>query len=154
VFALVRFWKCFGQVPDNELIKRSKNDLPGRLMTKKDTRDVLMRTLSLAGFAVKGAENLYFAIEVLKQAEDKKVGMILLDWNLSGMSMDQFLKQVRQIQPEITIVLSTAAFRVETKARQLRLTRWLPKPVLPEALIQVATAIAAEKQNTTFDSCA
>jgi DNA-binding NtrC family response regulator len=113
---------------------------------EKDTRDVVMRTLSTQGFGVKDASNLYEALDVLKVPDPEPAHMMLLDWNLPGMPMENFLKQVREINPDLTVVLSTAAFRVESKARQLKLNWWLPKPILPEALIQLAATIAGQKQ--------
>ena len=123
---------------------------------EKDTRDVVMLTLSAQGFGVKGAENLYLALDVLKSSKNESVEMMLLDWNLPGMPMETFLAQVREIRPEITIVLSTASFRVEAKARQLKLNWWLPKPILPEALIQVTSMIASQKglPRPAKDTCA
>jgi DNA-binding response OmpR family regulator len=112
---------------------------------EKDTRDVVMLTLSRQGFGVKGAENLYLALEVLKNSKGEPVDMMFLDWNLPGMPMEDFLKQVREIRPNISIVLSTAAFRVETKARQLKLNWWLPKPVMPEDLVQLATLVKQKR---------
>jgi DNA-binding response OmpR family regulator len=100
-----------------------------------DTRDIVNLTLSSRGYAVKSTESLYGALDILKQVKNEPIGMILLDWNLPGMPMNEFLREVRNVQPNVPIVLSTAAYRAKEKAIQCGLKWWLPKPIFPEELI-------------------
>jgi DNA-binding response OmpR family regulator len=100
-----------------------------------DTRDVVNLTLSSRGYSVKTAESLYGALDILKQRGEEKIGLILLDWNLPGMPVREFLAEVDKICPNVPIALSTAAYRVQDKAKQCGLKFWLPKPIFPDDLV-------------------
>lgn len=105
-----------------------------------DTRDTVAMLLSSQGVAVKSTSNLYGALDILKEPRER-IDMMLLDWNLPGMPMAEFLEEVKRIRPNVAIVLSTAAFRVEEKARQHGLNWYLPKPILPESLQELINRI-------------
>jgi DNA-binding NtrC family response regulator len=105
-----------------------------------DTRDTVAMLLSSQGIAVKCTGNLYGALDLLK-SKTERVDMMLLDWNLPGMPMSEFLEEVKLIRPNVTIVLSTAAFRCEEKAKQHGLAWYLPKPILPESLTELIEKI-------------
>jgi len=91
-----------------------------------DIRDMLTILLSEHGFSVKTATNFYSALYILEQ--DKNISYMLLDYNMPGMSTQQFVNRARVLNAEIKIVLMTAAERVAEKARQLGLEHYIGKP--------------------------
>jgi len=118
-----------------------------------DTRDIVSLILSSHGFAVKTVDNFYSAIEVLKQ-ESSNIKLMLLDYNLPGMPMGSFLEEVRKVRPELPIVLTTASYRVEEKARQHDINWWIPKPIDPDKLLEVVAELSNDKQSTSTSCCA
>src|SRR5438105_2712859 len=82
-----------------------------------DIRDMLSILLSEQGFSIKTSSNFYSALYILEQ--DKNIAYMLLDYNMPGMPTQQFLNRARVLNPEIRIVLMTAADRVAEKARHL-----------------------------------
>jgi DNA-binding NtrC family response regulator len=105
-----------------------------------DTRDTVAMLLSSQGVAVKSTGNLYGALDILK-SKSERVDMMLLDWNLPGMPMREFLEEVKRVRPNVAVVLSTAAFRCEEKAKEHGLAWYLPKPILPESLSDLIVKI-------------
>jgi two-component system, NtrC family, response regulator AtoC len=100
-----------------------------------DTRDTVARLVSTRRVAVKTATNLYSALDLVKEV-DGKAEMMLLDYNLPGMPMTEFLRKLKAINPELIIVLSTA-LDAKTKASKMGLNWYLPKPIMPEQLFEL-----------------
>jgi CheY-like chemotaxis protein len=118
-----------------------------------DTRDIVSLILSSHGFAVKTVDNFYSAIEVLKH-ESSNIKLMLLDYNLPGMPMGSFLEEVRKVRPNLPIVLTTASYRVEEKARQHDINWWIPKPIDPSKLLEVVAELSTDKRSTNTSCCA
>jgi DNA-binding response OmpR family regulator len=109
-----------------------------------DTRDTLAILLSKKQIAVKTASNLYTALDILKDT-DETAGIMLLDYNLPGMPMTEFIREVKSIKPTIEIVLSTASSNVQHRSRQLGLEWYLPKPIMPEELYDLCDKLLPAK---------
>ena len=91
-----------------------------------DIRDMLTVALSAEGFLVKTTDSLYGALHILQQ--ESCIDCMLLDYNLPGMPMEDFLKQIRDVAPKIGIVLISAVERVAGKAERLGIATYLGKP--------------------------
>jgi DNA-binding response OmpR family regulator len=90
-----------------------------------DIRESLGTALSLEGYSVRLAADRDIALKMYKQ---ERPDAILLDWSMSGLGIEEFLGEIRAQNPEECVVLMTAGYRVEQKARELGLKYWLPKP--------------------------
>jgi DNA-binding response OmpR family regulator len=91
-----------------------------------DTRDMITVGLLAEGWKVKAAHSLYGGLYIL--AEDSSISCVLLDYNLPGMPMEDFLKQVHGVAPKVNLILVTAADRVAEKARTFGFKWYLAKP--------------------------
>lgn len=91
-----------------------------------DIRDFLKVGLTADGWDVQVTDSFYGALGVLDL--DTSISCMLLDYNLPGMPIEDFLQKVRNLCPQINIILMTAADRVADKAKKLGLKRYLPKP--------------------------
>jgi len=92
-----------------------------------DTRDMLVRHLSAEGYSVKATDTLYGALHILHHNHD--VGCMLLDYNLPGMAMQEFLTQLQDVQPKLEIVLMSAADKVGEKAERFGFKHYIGKPL-------------------------
>ncbi len=91
-----------------------------------DITDMLDTMLRLRGWTVKRASNRREALQMVR--EDPEIHMILLDYNMPGMRAEDFIEQIRHLNPKPKIVLLTAAHKVEDRAKQLDLDYFLAKP--------------------------
>ena len=78
-------------------------------------------------FAISGEA----ALEVLKVQTPPRVGLVLSDINMPGMSGIELLAEIRQAWPELGVFMITAYGdnATEAKARDLGAERFLTKPV-------------------------
>ncbi len=78
-------------------------------------------------FAISGEA----ALEVLKGQTPPRVGLVLSDINMPGMSGIELLAEIRQTWPELGVFMITAYGdnATEAKARDLGAERFLTKPV-------------------------
>ncbi len=78
-------------------------------------------------FAISGEA----ALEVLKGQTPPRVGLVLSDINMPGMSGIELLAEIRQAWPELGVFMITAYGdnATEAKARDLGAERFLTKPV-------------------------
>ena len=100
-----------------------------------DTRDMLVIALTAEGYAVKATETLYGALRVL--AEDADIVGILLDYNLPGMPIENFLNEARKSNPKAGIVLMSAVISLEQRAARLGIRHYISKPLDFEKLRQL-----------------
>jgi DNA-binding response OmpR family regulator len=112
----------------------------------QDTRDTVSMLLSSHSTAIRTTASLYGALDILRDTQER-VDLMFLDWNLPGMPMKEFLDEVKRIRPNVTIVLSTAAFRVKEKALEHGLDWYLPKPIIPEDLVQLVSNISKRRSS-------
>ena len=90
-----------------------------------DIRDTLAVMLSLEGFVVRTASNRDDALSMLWLTPPD---CILLDIRMTGMKLETFIAKVCEVTPRPCIILMTAYFKVDEKARQLKLHNSLQKP--------------------------
>jgi CheY-like chemotaxis protein len=90
-----------------------------------DIRETLGTALSLEGYSVRLAPDRDIALKMYKQDPPDA---ILLDWSMSGLGIEEFLREIRAINPDELVILVTAGYRAEQKAKELGLTHFLAKP--------------------------
>ena len=95
-----------------------------------DITDMLCTMLSLRGWTVKRALNRRAALQLIR--EDPDIHMVLLDYNMPGMRAEDFLDQIKNLNPKPKVLLFTAAHRVEDRAKQLGIQHYLAKPFEPD----------------------
>jgi DNA-binding response OmpR family regulator len=109
----------------------------------KDIRDMLVVALSAEGWVVQSATTLLGALDIL--AANNEIEIMLLDYNLPGMPMEDFLKQVRGTTPLCGIVLISAVDKVAEKAERVGIKHFLGKPFDFDDLRAVMAACLLER---------
>jgi len=99
-----------------------------------DTSMTLAETLRDSGYRVLTAMDRDEATSILQSDE---VDTVLLDYMMPGQSASQFLHRVRNVYPNLRIILSTTANRVETVARMLGIAEFIAKPIIPDKLLEI-----------------
>ena len=94
---------------------------------EKDIRDMLSVALSAEGSAVQTTDSLLGALNILNL--NVAIELMILDYNLPGMPMPEFLTEVRAIAPKIGIILISAADHVADKAQKYGIKYYLGKPI-------------------------
>jgi len=97
-----------------------------------DIRDMICVGLSAEGWKTQSTDSFYGAINILNQGDS--IDCMILDYNLPGMPMEDFLEEVRKIAPKMQLILISAADRVVQKARVHRIKHYLGKPFNVEQL--------------------
>lgn len=90
-----------------------------------DIRETLGTALSLEGYSVRLAPDRDVALKMYKM---QRPDAILLDWSMSGLGIEEFLREIRAINPDEVVILVTAGHRAEQKAKELGLKHYLAKP--------------------------
>lgn len=90
-----------------------------------DIREALGTALSLEGYSVRLAPDRDIALKMYRM---QRPDAILLDWSMSGLGIEEFLREVRAINPEECVILVTAGYRAAQKAQELGLKHYLAKP--------------------------
>ena len=98
-----------------------------------DSCDMLATLLSQAEYVVRAAPDRSGALELLKFGEPD---VVIMDWFMPGLSLEEFVEQARSIFPEIQIILTSAALTGEAKAQSLNLG-YLKKPYDPGELLSL-----------------
>jgi CheY-like chemotaxis protein len=104
-------------------------------------RDFLCTLLRLEGhyMHVSAAADRDTAINLATQAHPR---LILMDYNMPGLSADDFVARIRKEMPETWIVLMTSAHYAEEKAAELGLNHFIAKPFDVAALREMLRGIA------------
>jgi DNA-binding response OmpR family regulator len=98
-----------------------------------DTAEVLQKVLSDEGYGVGVVNSRDEALRMLKRYI---YDFILLDYWMSGLSIDDFLAGIAQpAHARTKVILMTAAGTAEMIARRLSIDDWLGKPFFPQELI-------------------
>lgn len=102
------------------------------------------KVLSGEGYTVECAGGVQEAVELLKQRD---AAVVLSDLRLPGADGMALLKQVRELQPEIEVVMITAHGSVEKAVEAMRLGAYdfIEKPLNSDELLKIITR-ALEKQ--------
>ncbi|HYF52107.1 MAG TPA: response regulator [Planctomycetota bacterium] len=102
-----------------------------------DIRDSLTLLLSLEHYVVRLAENREEALKLLANGEPD---VVLLDWFMPGLPVEDFVEKAREQYPSIQIVLVSASLNTRQKARALKLKHYLTKPFEPEDVLKTVEA--------------
>jgi DNA-binding response OmpR family regulator len=105
-----------------------------------DVRDAIALTLSMESFLVQVAESREAALAVL---ENQSPSIIILDWFMPGMSVEDFVAKVSKQHPKTTILMISASMKLEEKAHQLGLKYYLSKPFEVASLLSIAQTCCA-----------
>jgi two-component system, OmpR family, phosphate regulon sensor histidine kinase PhoR len=113
-------------------------------------RDGSQRILSRAGFDVLTAATGREALDLL---QEKTIPIILLDMKMPGMDGMEALKQIRQLDPAILVIVITGFATVETAIEAMKQGAYdfIPKPFEPEQL-RIVVKRAAEKLQLTREA--
>lgn len=98
-----------------------------------DIRDVLALALSSEGYTIQVADSLLAALQVLERRLSA-VEFMLLDYNLPGMPMDEFLRDAYKFTPKLKIILISAVDSIAEKAERYGIKSYLQKPIEFEQL--------------------
>lgn len=99
-------------------------------------RDSLCSWFRKEGYRVAGAQN---ASEALQQLQDAAWDLILLDIRMPGMDGLELQERIKQISPEIVIIIITAYASVETAVQALKegAFDYITKPIDPDQLDRI-----------------
>lgn len=103
---------------------------------------MLSVALSAEGSAVQTTDSLLGALNILNL--NVAIELMLLDYNLPGMPMPEFLTEVRVIAPKIGIILISAADHVAENAQKYGIKYYLGKPLDFDELRKVMSARVAD----------
>jgi FixJ family two-component response regulator len=100
---------------------------------EKNIRLTLSLALEALGVEVDSAEE---GEEALAKLKEKEFGLILLDLHMPGVDGMEVLRQVREIRPDIRVVIITAYGTVELAVEAMRLgaVDFVQKPFVPEEI--------------------
>lgn len=111
----------------------------------EDTRDLLVLTLSLAGYDVICTETATKALNLIRR---EKFDLCLVDNWMPGLSGESLCKQIREFDRKTPILFYSGAGYESDKARALAAGAqgYLVKPVLDGALLDEVGRIIAESK--------
>jgi two-component system chemotaxis response regulator CheY len=139
-------WKAQDDVSDFNHEKKEGCDMAKRILTIDDSktiRDMLMLTLSDAGFDVVQAVDGQDGLDVLG---DDRVDVIITDINMPRMDGYEVIRQLRKnsVHKSTPILVLTTECDVEKRnlARDVGATGWMVKPFDPERLIATVRKVA------------
>lgn len=100
-------------------------------------REALAKRLNLRGYETLDADNGDTAFKIIRN--DRDIDVVLLDRSMPGMSGEQTLKAIKEIRPEVQVVMVTGHGDLDSakEAGKLDAFSFLQKPVELERLIEV-----------------
>src|SRR5688572_6330245 len=116
---------------------------------EKDLCLVLNRFLSKHGYQVIEANKGRKAIELLS---DEKPDLILCDFKLEDMDGTSVLKAIKEINPDIPVIIITGYSNIKTAVEVMRLGAidYITKPLIPdEILMTIRKALQGPDSNGT-----
>jgi DNA-binding NtrC family response regulator len=116
--------------------KETMTTNPGSILIVDDeysVRDSLYSWFRKDGFRVTAAEN---AVQALKALQEQRFDVALLDIKMPGMDGMELQEHIRQIDPEIAVIMITAFASVDTAVRALKQGTfdYVTKPIDPDEL--------------------
>ena len=134
-------------IPDKPDRAEESGILPGRVLVIDDeatVRDAVIDILGLAGVDVIAAADGETGL-ALYQTHMADIFLVVLDLSMPGWSGEQTLRELRQVNPEVRIILSSGYNEIEATQRFVgkALTGFLQKPYSAETLL------SAVKQHLT-----
>jgi PAS domain S-box-containing protein len=108
-------------------------------------REVARQSLEKQGFRVLVADSGPAAIEILRSAADT-IRVVVLDLSMPGMSGEEALPRLRQIRPELDIIVSSGYSETETLRlfNGARVSGFIQKPYRPQDLAGEIKAVLAQ----------
>jgi DNA-binding response OmpR family regulator len=120
-----------------------KNHQPTVLLVEDDesTRNVMTRILVREGYLALTAENAHDALSIL-HAPLSPIDVVLLDVHLPDVSGTDLCARIRQLNPNMPVVVCTGEAEPEEAARLLELGvhRYFRKPIAMEELLATVEA--------------
>ena len=107
---------------------------------EKNIRLTLSQALETLGAEIDTAAN---GEEALTKLKGRKFGLILLDIRMPGMDGMEVLRQVREIRPDIRVIMITAYGTVESAVEAMKLgaVDFLQKPFDPEEIRELVLRV-------------
>jgi len=107
---------------------------------EKNIRLTLSMSLEALGVETDSAED---GEEALAKLKEKEFGLILLDLHMPGVDGMEVLRQVREIRPDIRVIIITAYGTVElaVEAMKLGAVDFIQKPFVPEEIREVVSRV-------------
>ena len=108
---------------------------------EKSQRDMLAGSLKKEGYSVATAES---GFEAIKFCQDKHFEVALIDLKMPGMDGIELLKKLKEINPEIPVIIMTAYGTIETAVEAMKLGayHYVSKPInLDELKLNVKKAL-------------
>jgi two-component system, response regulator FlrC len=102
----------------------------------RNLREALTETLELADYAVMSVDSAEQALEILNK--DNQIRLIVSDVNMSGMSGHDLLRTVKQLYPQIPMMLITAYASINESVDAMKqgAVDYLVKPFAPKTLVE------------------
>lgn len=97
-----------------------------------DTRDMLTTALSIEGWMVQSTDSLLGALTIAEH--NPEINVMLLDYNLPGMPMEDFKKRFDALSPKTGVILISAVNELAEKAQKFGYPHYLSKPIDYEQL--------------------
>lgn len=110
-----------------------------------DNLDALTMYFSSEGFLVRIANNRNAALGILQQYEMPDV--ILSDWYMPGMSVEDFVQAARKLDPMAEILIMSASDDVVQNAQKLKLDYIRKPPHLPELHRRVEDSLKRRRES-------
>jgi DNA-binding response OmpR family regulator len=107
---------------------------------EKNIRLTLSQALETLGTQIDAAAN---GEEALAKLREKEFGLILLDIRMPGMDGMEVLRHVREIRPDIRVIMITAYGTVESAVEAMKLgaVDFLQKPFDPEEIRELVSRV-------------
>jgi len=107
---------------------------------EKNIRLTLSQSLETLGGEIDTAAN---GEEALSKLKEREFGLILLDIRMPGMDGMEVLRQVREIRPDIRVIMITAYGTVESAVEAIKLgaVDFLQKPFDPEEIRELVSRV-------------
>ncbi len=100
----------------------------------RDICDALEMVLGSEGYKVEIAQDRGMALKII---EEKAPHTVLMDYSMPGLSAEDFVRGMRELQCASDLVLMTAMGHARQKARDLGISKFLGKPFDIEQLLHV-----------------
>lgn len=97
----------------------------------QDLLDLLCLTFSAQGYLIRAADSRDDALKIIQDFGAPDI--IITDWNMPGMSIENFIQHVRRAAPEAIFIMTSASVTAAKLARQLGI-EFVQKPFDPEML--------------------
>lgn len=112
---------------------------------EKNIRLTLSRSLEALELETDTAVN---GEEALARLKEKEFGLILLDLKMPGMDGMEVLRRVREIRPDIRIIIVTAYGTIESAVEAMRLgaVDFIQKPFTPDEIRELVSRVMDRKK--------